>query len=76
MSKINIQHTFDERFDKEDSIPINIRNLQTFATEIYKIVNGGSPEIMREIFRLREENKYNLGHQNTFRGPIVNTIYI
>lgn len=57
--------TIDKLFAKEDPIPINIRNLQTFATEMYKVVNSGSPEIMREIFRLREENINSLGYQNT-----------
>ena len=56
--------TIDKLFAKEDPIPIN-RNLQTFATEMYKVVNSGSPEIMREIFRLREENIHSLGYQNT-----------
>ena len=32
---------------------------------MYKVVNGGSPEIMK-IFRIREENGYNSRHQNTF----------
>ena len=57
--------TIDKLFAKEDPIPINIRNLQTFATEMYKVVNSGSPEIMREIFRSREENIHSLGYQNT-----------
>ena len=46
---------------------VHIRNLQTRAIEIYKVVNGGSPEIMKAIFRIREENLYNLRHQNTFK---------
>ena len=38
-------------------------------------MNGSSPEIMKEIFRIREENGYNLRHQNTFKRPIVNSVY-
>ena len=30
---------------------------------------------MKEIFRIREENGYNLRHQNTFKRPIVNSVY-
>ena len=41
-----------------------------------KVVNGGSPEIMKEIFRIREENEYNLRHQSTFfKRPKVNSVY-
>ena len=42
---------------------------------MYKIVNGGSPEIMKEVFRISEENGYDLRHQNTFKRPIVNSVY-
>ena len=30
---------------------------------------------MKEIFRIREENGYNLRHQNTFKRLILNTVY-
>ena len=42
---------------------------------MYKVMNSGSSEIMKEIFRIREENGYNLRHQNTFKRPIVNSVY-
>ena len=42
---------------------------------MYKIVNGGSPEIMKEVFRISEENGYDLRHQKTFKRPIVNSVY-
>ena len=42
---------------------------------MYKFMNGGSSEIMKEIFRIREENGYNLRHQNIFKRPIVNSVY-
>ena len=38
-------------------------------------MNGGSPEMMKEVFKFREESRYNLRHQNTYWGPIVNTVY-
>ena len=77
MSKINIhdkQFTFDGRLEKNDSVSLHLRNLQTVAIEMYKVVNGGSPEIIKEIFRIRGENGYNLRHQNTFKRPIVNSV--
>ena len=51
------------------------RNLQTLTTEIYKVVNSGSLEIMKEILKICEENTYSLRRQNTSRYPIVNLIY-
>ena len=38
-------------------------------------MNGGSPEIMKEVFRILEENGYNLRHKNIFKRPIVNSVY-
>ena len=67
--------TIKELLEKDDSVSVHIRNVQTLAIEMYKVVNGGSPEIMKEIFRIREENGYNLRHQNTFTHPIVNSVY-
>ena len=59
------QLTFEELLEKDDSVPIHIRNLQTLTTEMYKAVNSGSAVIMTEVFRFREENRYNLRHHNT-----------
>ena len=49
------QLAFEELLEKDDSVSIHIRNLQTLVTEMYKVMNGDSPEIMK-IFRIREEN--------------------
>ena len=38
-------------------------------------MHSGSPEIMKKIFRIRDENGYNLRHQNTFNRPMVNSVY-
>ena len=69
------QLAFEELLEKNDSVSIHIRNLQTLVIEMYKVMNGGSSEIMKEIFRIREENGYNLRHQNIFKRPIVNSVY-
>ena len=52
-----------------------MKNLQILAIEMYRVVNDGSPEIVKEILGIREENGFNLRHQNTFKRPIVNSVY-
>ena len=42
---------------------------------MYKVMNGVSLKIMKEIFRIREENGYDLRNQNTFKRLIVNLVY-
>ena len=69
------QLNFEELLEKYDSASIYIRNLQILAIEMYRGVNGGSPEIVKEILGIREENGFNLRHQNTFKRPIVNSVY-
>ena len=69
------QLNFEELLEKYDSASIYIRNLQILAIEMYRVVNGGSPEIMKEILGIREENGFNVRHQNTFKRPIVNSVY-
>ena len=69
------QLNFEELLEKDDSVSIDIRNLQIVAIEMYKVMNDSFPEIMKEISRIRAENGYNLSHQNTFKRPIVNSVY-
>ena len=40
--------TFDELLEKDCSLGINHRNIQTLAIEIFKFLNGLSPSIMNE----------------------------
>ena len=52
--------TFKELLEKANSVSIHYRNIQALAMEMYKVANGMSPEIMNEIFQLREKSHYNL----------------
>ena len=38
-------------------------------------MNGGSSKIIKKVFSIREENRYNLRHQNNLKRPIVNSVY-
>ena len=54
--KSNLQ----DLLQKDKSVSIHIKNLQRLATEIYKVKNGLSPEIMKEVFIFHENCNYNL----------------
>ena len=69
------QLAFEKRFEQDGSISLIIQNLQTLGIEVYKVVDGGFPKTVMEIFRIREENEYNLTHQNTFKRLVVNSVY-
>ena len=44
--------TFTELLDKDNSVTIHDRNLRVLVTEVYKVINYLSPEVMRHIFDL------------------------
>ena len=48
------QSTFLQLLQKDNSVTIHQRNLQVLATEIFKAKNDLSPEIMKEVFELKE----------------------
>ena len=51
--------TFNELLTNDKSFTIHHRNIQTLAIEIYKVINNISPLIMKDIFVLKENYKYN-----------------
>ena len=50
--------SFEELLSKDKSVTVHQRNLQILATEMYKILNGLSPDIMQGIFETKS-NHYN-----------------
>ena len=63
----NDKHSnFEELLVKDNSVSIHHNNIHTLAIEMYKVVNGMSPEIMNDIFKLRENTHYNLRHTSQF----------
>ena len=66
--------TFQQLLEKDNSVSIHHRNLQTLATEKFKISNNLSPDIVKEIFQERFV-LYNLHHNNSFTSHQVNSIY-
>ena len=45
--------SFAELLEKDISVTIHQRNLQVLATEIFKLKNGLSPEITKELFEMQ-----------------------
>ena len=47
--------TFDDLLKLDNSVTIHQRNLQILATEIFKVKNSLAPEIMTEVFEIKEQ---------------------
>ena len=57
----NDKHSnFEELLVKDKSVSIHNNNIHTLVIEMYQVANGMSPEIMNDIFKLRENIHYNL----------------
>ena len=50
--------SFDELLSKDSSFTIHARNIQALAIGLYKVINGLSPEIMNQVFPLKDVSLY------------------
>ena len=67
--------TFKELLEKDNFVSMHYRNIQALAIEMYKVANGMSPEIMNEIFQLKEKSYYNLHYTSEFIIPPIHNVY-
>ena len=66
--------SFEKLLEKDGSVTIHTRNLQTLATEMFKVYKNLSPAIIADLFHLRQNN-YNLTHDSYFAIPNVKSVY-
>ena len=66
------QSSFNELLEKDGSASIHERNLQFLATGMYKISNGLSKPLMKNIFPINR-NPYNLRQNSQFSRPRINS---
>ena len=50
--------TFRDLLSRDNSISIHNINVQALAIELFKIVNGITPEIMKDVFQLKGQGMY------------------
>ena len=65
--------SFEELLSEDKSVTVHQRNLQTLATEMYKILNGLSPDIMQDIFEIKR-NYYNTRNAPAFSSRNIKTV--
>ena len=65
--------SFDDLLVKDGSVTVHARNIQLLATEIYKVINNLSPEIMNEVFQLKEYTNYS--SRFPFKSHNVKTVF-
>ena len=69
------QSSFKELLEKDHSVTVHHKNLQALVTEIFKVKNDLAPDIMKDVFELKEPS-YNLrSESNHFTRRNVKTTY-
>ena len=72
----NDKHSsFDELLEKDNSVSIHHNNIHSLAIEMYKVANGISPEIMKDVFKTRNNMHYNLRYDSTFVTDNIHCVY-
>ena len=72
----NDKHSnFEELLVKDNSVSIHHNYIHTLAIEIYKVANGICPEIMNDIFKLRENTHYNLRGTSQFLVDPIHSVF-
>ena len=49
-------------------------NLQFLATELYKVLNGLFPDLMKDVFPLNDDSGYSTRSKRTFKSKHVKTV--
>ena len=66
--------SFNELLDKDGSFMIHQRNVQSLAIEIYKYLDGLSPAILNEVFKVNEAIPYDLRMRNELHARNPKTV--
>ena len=69
------QSNFEELLVRDNSVPIHYQNFQCLAVQMYMVANGMSPDIMSEIFQLRENMHYHLRHKLQFIAHPIHNVF-
>ena len=65
--------SFHQLLEKDNSVSIHQRNLQTLVIEMYKCKHGLSPIFVQNIFK-GNESQYNLRHKSDFLRRRIRTV--
>ena len=65
--------SFKQLLEKDGSVTIHTRNLQSLTTETFKVYKNLSPAITVDLFHVRQNN-YNLRHDSYFAIPNVKSV--
>ena len=66
--------SFENLLERDQSVSVHQKNLQYLAIELYKRKNNLSPEIMNEVFMIRDVPHYNIRNFSEFQRNLVKSV--
>ena len=66
---------YEEFLEADNSDSVHFRNVQALAIELYKLVNGFSPDIMKDVFPLNANPLYNTRNKRMFHSRHIRTVH-
>ena len=66
--------SFLELLQRDKSVTVHQKNLHALAIEMFKVKNKLAPEIMNDVFEMKEEKPYNTRFNCDFKNRTVKTV--
>ena len=66
--------SFNALLEKDGSVSIHERNIKILATEMFKVSKNLASPQMQEIFKLKNQPRYNLRYNSLFFRPLVKSV--
>ena len=71
----NNTSTYEELLETDNSVSVHFRDVQALAIELYKVVKGFSPDIMKDVFPLNANSFYNTRNKRMFHTRHIRTVH-
>ena len=66
--------SFQELLVKDKSVSIHHENIHVVAIELFKVYTKTSPEVMQEVFQIKDQGDYFLRNQRDFVIPTIKLV--
>ena len=68
------QSSFSELLEKDGSVSIHMRNVHYLAIEMFRVSRNILPRIINDIFKPKDNNRYNHRQISKFSRPLVKLV--
>ena len=69
------QPSFSELIERHGSVAIHVRIIESLAIEIFSVSRNLSLPVTNDIFKQKDNGRYNFGQISEFSRPLVKQVY-